>query len=108
MLKLKNHDSDGWRRRIPKIVYHMQHVHIYCFENSEVQYCQVLSDDKKRALYDQYGEAGVKSTVGGGAGYTVLPNFSSIRLFCFLLVLFFVCVGLRAYVCVSWAGYDKM
>jgi len=26
----------------------------------------VLSDDKKRALYDQYGEAGVKSSVGGG------------------------------------------
>ncbi|KAJ0965914.1 hypothetical protein J5N97_027122 [Dioscorea zingiberensis] len=29
---------------------------------------EVLSDDKKRALYDQYGEAGVKSTVGGSAG----------------------------------------
>lgn len=41
--------------------------------NSDVRYCQVLSDDKKRALYDQYGEAGVKSTVGGPGGYTVLP-----------------------------------
>ncbi|KAH7565015.1 hypothetical protein JRO89_XS09G0109900 [Xanthoceras sorbifolium] len=28
---------------------------------------EVLSDDKKRALYDQYGEAGVKSTVGGAS-----------------------------------------
>ncbi|PSR96023.1 Chaperone protein like [Actinidia chinensis var. chinensis] len=35
---------------------------------------EVLSDDKKRALYDQYGEAGVKSTVGGPAGaYTTNP-----------------------------------
>ncbi|XP_059291242.1 uncharacterized protein LOC132044752 [Lycium ferocissimum] len=37
---------------------------------------EVLSDDKKRALYDQYGEAGVKSSVGaqGGAGaYTTNP-----------------------------------
>ncbi|KAK6912234.1 Heat shock protein DnaJ, cysteine-rich domain [Dillenia turbinata] len=34
----------------------------------------VLSDDKKRALYDQYGEAGVRSTVGGQAGaYTTNP-----------------------------------
>jgi len=33
----------------------------------------VLSDEKKRALYDQYGEAGVKSAVGGpGGAYTVL------------------------------------
>lgn len=32
----------------------------------------MLSDDKKRALYDQYGEAGVKSAVGGQPGaYTV-------------------------------------
>lgn len=53
----------------------MQYVSIYYFENPEVQNCQVLSDDKKRALYDQYGEAGVKSTVGGGGGYTVLPKF---------------------------------
>lgn len=35
---------------------------------------EVLSDDKKRALYDQYGEAGVKSAVGGSAGpYTSNP-----------------------------------
>lgn len=33
----------------------------------------MLSDDKKRALYDQYGEAGVKSSVGGSAGaYTAV------------------------------------
>ncbi|KAI9115887.1 hypothetical protein K1719_012817 [Acacia pycnantha] len=31
---------------------------------------EVLSDDKKRALYDQYGEAGVKSAVGGSNAYT--------------------------------------
>lgn len=35
---------------------------------------EVLSDDKKRALYDQYGEDGLKSAVGGGAGaYTTNP-----------------------------------
>ncbi|XP_057457098.1 uncharacterized protein LOC130748028 [Lotus japonicus] len=35
---------------------------------------EVLSDDKKRALYDQYGEAGVKSTVGAGSSaYTTNP-----------------------------------
>ncbi|BAT91500.1 Chaperone protein [Vigna angularis] len=35
---------------------------------------EVLSDDKKRALYDQYGEAGVKSAVGGGSSaYTTNP-----------------------------------
>ncbi|KAJ6931893.1 chaperone protein DnaJ [Populus alba x Populus x berolinensis] len=35
---------------------------------------EVLSDDKKRALYDQYGEAGVKSTVGGpSSAYTTNP-----------------------------------
>ncbi|KAJ6389616.1 hypothetical protein OIU77_027857 [Salix suchowensis] len=35
---------------------------------------KVLSDDKKRALYDQYGEAGVKSTVGGpSSAYTTNP-----------------------------------
>ncbi|KAF7843251.1 Chaperone protein dnaJ [Senna tora] len=28
---------------------------------------EVLSDDKKRALYDQYGEAGVNSTMGGAS-----------------------------------------
>ncbi|KAJ4816430.1 Chaperone protein DnaJ [Rhynchospora pubera] len=37
---------------------------------------EVLSDEKKRALYDQYGEAGVKSAVGGGAGaYTATNPF---------------------------------
>ncbi|KAL3528883.1 hypothetical protein ACH5RR_008205 [Cinchona calisaya] len=35
---------------------------------------EVLSDDKKRALYDQYGEAGVNSSIGGQAGtYTTNP-----------------------------------
>ncbi|KAL5729652.1 hypothetical protein ACHQM5_002574 [Ranunculus cassubicifolius] len=35
---------------------------------------EVLSDDKKRALYDQYGEAGLKSSVGGPSGaYTTNP-----------------------------------
>ncbi|PRQ50602.1 putative transcription factor C2H2 family [Rosa chinensis] len=35
---------------------------------------EVLSDDKKRALYDQYGEAGVKSTMSGGSStYTTNP-----------------------------------
>ncbi|XP_010250190.1 PREDICTED: uncharacterized protein LOC104592493 [Nelumbo nucifera] len=35
---------------------------------------EVLSDDKKRALYDQYGEDGLKSSVGGPAGaYTTNP-----------------------------------
>ncbi|KAI4355760.1 hypothetical protein L6164_004503 [Bauhinia variegata] len=35
---------------------------------------EVLSDDKKRALYDQYGESGVKSTVGGASSaYTTNP-----------------------------------
>ncbi|KAI3774990.1 hypothetical protein L1987_49557 [Smallanthus sonchifolius] len=29
---------------------------------------EVLSDDKKRAMYDRYGEDGVKSTVGGQSG----------------------------------------
>ena len=43
------------------------------FCSAESHCHQVLSDDKKRALYDQYGEAGVKSAVGGSAGaYTVL------------------------------------
>ncbi|CAL1377732.1 unnamed protein product [Linum trigynum] len=35
---------------------------------------EVLSDDKMRARYDQFGEAGVKSTVGGQSdAYTVNP-----------------------------------
>ncbi|CAN1285670.1 Chaperone protein DnaJ [Linum perenne] len=36
---------------------------------------EVLSDDKMRSRYDQFGEAGVKSTVGGGQSdaYTVNP-----------------------------------
>ncbi|KAJ4830826.1 hypothetical protein Tsubulata_046014, partial [Turnera subulata] len=35
---------------------------------------EVLSDDKKRALYDQYGEAGLRSSVGGqSATYTTNP-----------------------------------
>ncbi|KAJ4954072.1 hypothetical protein NE237_030904 [Protea cynaroides] len=35
---------------------------------------EVLSDDKKRAMYDQYGEAGVKSFAGASAGaYTANP-----------------------------------
>ncbi|XP_007023259.2 PREDICTED: chaperone protein DnaJ [Theobroma cacao] len=35
---------------------------------------EVLSDDKKRALYDEYGEAGVKSAVGGqSSAYTTNP-----------------------------------
>lgn len=42
---------------------------------------EVLSDDKKRALYDQYGEAGVKSTVGGGAGYTATNPFDLFEAF---------------------------
>uniref|UniRef100_A0A7N0TNE8 Uncharacterized protein n=1 Tax=Kalanchoe fedtschenkoi TaxID=63787 RepID=A0A7N0TNE8_KALFE len=34
---------------------------------------EVLSDDQKRSLYDQYGEAGVKSAVGGSGAYTTNP-----------------------------------
>jgi hypothetical protein len=34
----------------------------------------VLSDDKKRALYDQYGEAVVKSSVGGGSSAYAVFN----------------------------------
>lgn len=29
---------------------------------------QVLNDDDKRAIYDQYGEAGLKGGMGGGFG----------------------------------------
>ncbi|GFQ04590.1 chaperone protein dnaj [Phtheirospermum japonicum] len=42
---------------------------------------EVLSDDKKRALYDQYGEAGVKSTVGGAGGYTATNPFDLFEAF---------------------------
>ncbi|XP_078157883.1 molecular chaperone Hsp40/DnaJ family protein isoform X2 [Carex rostrata] len=43
---------------------------------------EVLSDDKQRALYDQYGEAGVKSAVGGGAGaYTATNPFDLFETF---------------------------
>lgn len=46
----------------------------------------MLSDDKKRALYDQYGEAGVKSAVGGQAGsYTVLLVIEH-HLFCSVIL----------------------
>ncbi|XP_047311349.1 chaperone protein DnaJ-like [Impatiens glandulifera] len=35
---------------------------------------EVLSDDKKRSMYDQFGEAGVRNAVGGQAGaYTTNP-----------------------------------
>lgn len=48
----------------------------------------MLSDDKKRALYDQYGEAGVKSTVGGASSaYTVLRVFVGLGDFHFLFAL---------------------
>lgn len=39
--------------------------------NSEALNYQVLSDEQKRSMYDQYGEAGVKSSVGGGGAYAV-------------------------------------
>ncbi|KAJ3695481.1 hypothetical protein LUZ60_000858 [Juncus effusus] len=43
---------------------------------------EVLSDDKKRALYDQYGEAGVKSAVGGASGaYTTTNPFDLFETF---------------------------
>jgi len=31
---------------------------------------EILRDPEKRALYDRYGEAGVKRGAGGGAGFT--------------------------------------
>ncbi|KAI3868725.1 hypothetical protein MKW98_008810 [Papaver atlanticum] len=34
---------------------------------------EVLSDEQKRSMYDQYGEAGVKSSVGGGGAYAANP-----------------------------------
>ncbi|EPS60676.1 hypothetical protein M569_14124, partial [Genlisea aurea] len=44
---------------------------------------EVLSDDRKRALYDQYGEAGLRSTVGGGGsgGYTATNPFDLFETF---------------------------
>ncbi|CAA0824418.1 Molecular chaperone Hsp40/DnaJ family protein [Striga hermonthica] len=42
---------------------------------------EVLSDDKKRALYDQYGEAGVKSSVGGAGGYAATNPFDLFEAF---------------------------
>ncbi|XP_023761740.1 uncharacterized protein LOC111910192 [Lactuca sativa] len=35
---------------------------------------EVLSDDKKRAMYDRYGEDGLKSTVGGGQAGAYATN----------------------------------
>jgi DnaJ-class molecular chaperone len=48
----------------------------------------VLSDEKKRALYDQYGEAGVKSAVGGGAGAYTAVYIHTIPLLHFLYYVF--------------------
>ncbi|CAN1761589.1 Chaperone protein DnaJ [Linum perenne] len=44
---------------------------------------EVLSDDKMRSRYDQFGEAGVKSTVGGGQSdaYTVVNPFDLFETF---------------------------
>ncbi|KAK4488860.1 hypothetical protein RD792_004650 [Penstemon davidsonii] len=42
---------------------------------------EVLSDDQKRALYDRYGEAGVKSSVGGAGGYTATNPFDLFEAF---------------------------
>ncbi|KAL6539111.1 hypothetical protein OROGR_011760 [Orobanche gracilis] len=42
---------------------------------------EVLSDDKKRASYDEYGEAGVKSTVGAAGGYTATNPFDLFEAF---------------------------
>ena len=47
------------------------------FCSAESHFHQVLSDDKKRAMYDQYGEAGVKSAVEGSPGAYTLLLFSS-------------------------------
>ncbi|KAL6563174.1 hypothetical protein OROHE_005761 [Orobanche hederae] len=41
----------------------------------------VLSDDKKRASYDEYGEIGVKSTVGAAGGYTATNPFDLFEAF---------------------------
>ncbi|KAL6539130.1 hypothetical protein OROGR_011779 [Orobanche gracilis] len=42
---------------------------------------EVLSDDKKRASYDEYGEVGVKSTVGAAGGYTATNPFDLFEAF---------------------------
>lgn len=65
-----------WGSTAKKLLKARQHVYIFAFcLNIEFLCDQVLSDDKKRALYDQYGEAGVKSTVGGASGaYTVINH----------------------------------
>lgn len=44
----------------------------------------MLSDDKKRSLYDQFGEAGVKSGVGAPSNAYVVPIFpcSFIDVYC--------------------------
>lgn len=51
-----------------------------CLLFTELHYCQVLSDDQKRALYDQYGEAGLKTSVGGGPSATYTVTFSLLNL----------------------------
>lgn len=40
---------------------------------------EVLSDDKKRALYDQYGEAGINNQGGVGGGFGNGQGFSSME-----------------------------
>jgi hypothetical protein len=67
------------------------------FGSTEPCHNQVLSDEKKRSLYDQYGEAGVKSVVGGSGGaYTVLHfrfcllRINSIQAFLILFPVLFV------------------
>ncbi|XP_073035571.1 LOW QUALITY PROTEIN: uncharacterized protein [Primulina eburnea] len=42
---------------------------------------EVLSDDKKRAMYDQYGEAGMRSATGGAGGYTATNPFDLFEAF---------------------------
>ncbi|XP_075489927.1 uncharacterized protein LOC142528704 [Primulina tabacum] len=42
---------------------------------------EVLSDDKKRVMYDQYGEAGMKSAMGGAGGYTATNPFDLFEAF---------------------------
>lgn len=57
---------------ITRLCFYNMSCQLFCLMVTELQHCQVLSDEQKRALYDQYGEAGVKSTVGGASGpYTV-------------------------------------